>query len=84
MKMYADQDIKKALTTLKNDGVKVTIEKSGKGDQSIIIHTPHYTLMLGVNDLGVWLEDIAKHKEFVLKKLETPKPRRRKIRLTST
>lgn len=57
MKIYTEKDLHNALAKLKEDGVEVTIYESGRGDQSIAIQTKCHKILLGANDLGVWLEN---------------------------
>lgn len=55
-----DKKLKSALSDLEKDNVKIKISESSTGDQSIIIETKNYKVVLGANDLGVWLEKSGK------------------------
>lgn len=56
-----EKSLSNALRNLKKDQVVITINNPiiPEPDQEITIDTKHYTLVLGANDLGVWLEKFA-------------------------
>jgi len=49
-----DEDLKKALSNLKDDGVIVRLEQPTP-DNKIIILTKNYKTIIGCNELGFWL-----------------------------
>ena len=51
-----ESNLKQAIQKLINDRVKIIISE-GSSDQKIKIDTEHYSLTIGANDLGVWLEE---------------------------
>ena len=53
-----DSNLKQAIQKLANDRVKMTISEDSS-DQKIKIETAHYSLTIGANDLGVWLEEFS-------------------------
>ena len=56
-----DDNLKQAIQKLESDSVKIVISE-GTSDQKIKIETEHYSLIIGANDLGVWLEKFVKKK----------------------
>jgi len=55
-----DKKLKSALSDLEKDDVQLEIQESTTGDHLIIIKTKNYKIVLGVSDLGVWLEKSRK------------------------
>lgn len=57
-----EETLDSALQKLKEDkiAIKIKVPKAPLPDQEIEIDTEHYNLVLGANDLGVWLEKLTK------------------------
>ena len=49
-----DEDLRKALSNLKDDGVMVRLEQPTP-DNKLIILTKNYKTVIGCNELGCWL-----------------------------